>query len=79
MFSVGCEFQTAGSESGSRQPEHPADIAIVGNEQEVERKLRAVADAGATELLATIFPVGDNAAASVARTRALLKSLLGKM
>lgn len=59
--------------------EHPADMAIVGNEREVERQLRVVADAGATDLLASIFPVGDNAEASIARTRALLKSLLGKI
>ena len=59
--------------------EHPADMAIVGNEGEVERQLRVVADVGATDLLASIFPVGDNAEAAVSRTRALLKSLLGKI
>ena len=57
----------------------PGDIAIVGNEAEVTRQLRALADAGATELLAAIMPVGDDAEASAARTWALLKSLLGKM
>ena len=58
--------------------EGPADVAIVGNEAEVERQLRALADIGATDLLASIFPVGDEADASVARTRALLKSLIGR-
>ena len=59
--------------------EGPADVAIVGNEAEVERQLRALADIGATDLLASIFPVGDEADASVARTRALLKSLIGRI
>lgn len=59
--------------------ESPAEVAIVGNEAEVERQLRALADAGATEFLASIFPVGSNAEASVARTRALLKGLVGKI
>ncbi len=59
--------------------ESPVDIAIVGSEDEVEGQLRAVADAGATELLASIFPVGDDEDASVSRTRALLKLLVGKI
>ena len=59
--------------------EGPADVAIVGDEAEVERQLRALADAGATDFLAAIFPAGDDAAASMARTRALLKSLVGKV
>lgn len=56
----------------------PADIAIVGNEAEVEGQLRLLANAGATDLLATIFPV-DEASLSIARTRALLKSLVGNL
>jgi F420-dependent oxidoreductase-like protein len=57
----------------------PADIAIVGNEAEVERGIREVAAAGATDFLAASYPVGDDAVASLARTRALLKSLVGKV
>ena len=57
----------------------PGDIAVVGDEAEVTRQLRALADAGATELLAAILPVGDDVEASGARTWALLKSLLGKI
>ena len=56
--------------------EGPADMAIVGNEAMVEQQLRRLADAGATDLLATIFPV-DEGSASIDRTRALLKSLVG--
>ena len=35
------------------------------------------AEAGATDLLASVFPVGEDADASVDRTTALLKSLVG--
>jgi 5,10-methylenetetrahydromethanopterin reductase len=57
----------------------PADVAIVGNEAEVERQIRELAPAGATEFLAAFFPVGEDAKASLARTRALVKSLVGKV
>ncbi|HVP05673.1 MAG TPA: TIGR03564 family F420-dependent LLM class oxidoreductase [Dehalococcoidia bacterium] len=57
----------------------PADVAIVGNEAEVERQIRAVASAGATEFAVAAFPVGDDAQASLARTRACVKSLIGKV
>ncbi len=57
----------------------PLDVAIIGNEAEVERRVRGVAAAGATDLLATIFPDGKDEAASLARTRALLKSLVGRV
>ena len=56
----------------------PGDVAIVGNEANVERELRALADAGATDLLAMIFPVED-ATRSAARTGLLLKSLIGSL
>jgi F420-dependent oxidoreductase-like protein len=57
----------------------PADVAIVGDEATVERQVREVASAGATDLLAAVFPSGAGAGASMARTRALLKSLIGKV
>ena len=60
--------------------EEPADMAIVGNEPEVERQLRSLAEAGTTDLLAAIFPASDeDEEGSVARTRALLKGLIGKI
>ena len=59
--------------------EGPQDVAVLGDEGEVERQLRELAGAGATDLLPMMFPVGDDEAASVARTRSLLKSLVGKM
>jgi F420-dependent oxidoreductase-like protein len=57
----------------------PADVAIVGTEAQVEQQIRGVASAGATDLLAPIFPAGPDARASMERTRALLKSLIGKV
>lgn len=57
----------------------PADVAIVGTEVEVEKQIRAVASAGATEFIAAAFPAGDDAQASLARTRACMKSLIGKL
>lgn len=57
----------------------PADVAIVGNEKEVERQIRDLASAGTTEFIAPLFPVGDDAQASLKRTRALVKSLIGKI
>jgi hypothetical protein len=51
----------------------PADVAVLGNEGEVTRQLRALARAGATDFLAAMFPVGADAAGSRARTWALLQ------
>ena len=56
--------------------EGPQDLAIVGNERQVESQLRSLANAGATDLLASIFPV-DEGPESIPRTRALLKGLIG--
>ena len=58
--------------------EGPADMAIVGNEAEVEQQLRLLANAGATDLLASVFPV-DDGPLSIDWTRTLLKSLVGKL
>ncbi len=57
----------------------PADVAIVGTEKEVEQQIRAVGSAGATEFVAAEFPVGEDARASLARTRSLLRTLTGKL
>lgn len=53
----------------------PADAAIVGDEEEVARQLRALVDAGATDVWAAPFPVGSDRSASRKRTRAVLKDL----
>jgi F420-dependent oxidoreductase-like protein len=53
----------------------PAEAAIVGDEDSVAAQIRALFEAGATDVWAAPFPVGDNASASRARTRALLVDL----
>ena len=55
--------------------EGPADAAIVGDERAVEAAITGLFDAGATDVWAAIFPVGEDRSASRARTRALLKDL----
>ena len=52
-----------------------SEIAIVGTEAQVEAQLRRLADAGATELWPAVLPVGPDAGASIARTRACLAAL----
>jgi F420-dependent oxidoreductase-like protein len=53
----------------------PGDAAIVGDEATVTRQLQSLLDAGATDIWAAIFPVGDDASGSRRRTRALLQEL----
>lgn len=53
----------------------PADIAIIGNEAEVEKGMRRLKDAGVTDLRPSITPVGSDTAASYARAYDLLRSL----
>jgi F420-dependent oxidoreductase-like protein len=52
--------------------EGPADVAIVGDESTVEKQVHALADAGVTEYVASIFGSREERA----QTRALLKSML---
>ncbi|MCH7884247.1 MAG: LLM class F420-dependent oxidoreductase [Planctomycetes bacterium] len=59
--------------------EGPSEVALIGNEAEVTEQLKAYADAGATDFLASVFPVGDDEDASLARSNDLLKSLVGKL
>lgn len=51
----------------------PADLAIIGTEDQVAARVREVFDAGATEFVASVFAGG----AEAQRTRALLAGLLG--
>ena len=53
----------------------PADAAIIGSEDRVAQQVEALFDAGATDVWGAIFPVGSDASASRARTRALLREL----
>ena len=54
----------------------PAEAALVGDEQQVGDAIAALLAAGATEVWAAPFPVGDDRAASRRRTRALLRDLV---
>jgi alkanesulfonate monooxygenase SsuD/methylene tetrahydromethanopterin reductase-like flavin-dependent oxidoreductase (luciferase family) len=53
----------------------PADAAIVGDERSVTTQIDALFEAGATDVWAAPYPVGDDRPASRERTRALLKDL----
>jgi alkanesulfonate monooxygenase SsuD/methylene tetrahydromethanopterin reductase-like flavin-dependent oxidoreductase (luciferase family) len=53
----------------------PAEAALVGNEDEVSRQIEALFAAGATDVWAAPFPVGDDRTASRRRTQALLAEL----
>jgi F420-dependent oxidoreductase-like protein len=53
----------------------PADAVIVGDEDSVRSQIEALFAAGATDFWAAPYPVGDDRAASRARTRDLLKHL----
>ena len=58
------------------------DILAAGSEATVEKRLRAFADSGATDLSARVVPVGesrDERLASAGRTRAFLASLGGSL
>ena len=54
----------------------PADAAIVGDEVSVRRQLQSLLDAGATDIWAAVFPVGDDRGASTRRTTDLLRELV---
>jgi F420-dependent oxidoreductase-like protein len=54
----------------------PADAAIVGNEVAVRAQLQSLLDAGATDIWAAVFPVGEDRAGSRQRTVDLLKELV---
>ena len=51
------------------------DVAIVGNEKGVTTQLQGLIDAGATDIWAAPFPVGDDKRTSIRRTRELLIQL----
>jgi F420-dependent oxidoreductase-like protein len=54
----------------------PADAAIVGDESSVTSQLQSLLDAGATDIWAAVFPVGDDRRASMRRSKDLLRELV---
>jgi 5,10-methylenetetrahydromethanopterin reductase len=59
--------------------EGPSEVALIGDEDAVAEQLRAYAASGATDFLASVFPVGNDEESSVSRSMNLLKSLVGKI
>jgi F420-dependent oxidoreductase-like protein len=53
-----------------------AEAAIIGDKRSVQRQIQALVDAGATDVWAGVFPVGDDPASSLERTRDALRELL---
>jgi F420-dependent oxidoreductase-like protein len=53
-----------------------ADAAIVGDKRSVQRQLQRLIDAGATDIWASPFPVGNDPQGSLRRTRDALMELL---
>ena len=53
----------------------PAEAAVVGNEEAVSSQIETLFDAGATDVWAAPFPVGEDKVASRVRTRSLLMEL----
>jgi 5,10-methylenetetrahydromethanopterin reductase len=68
-------YQRVLAREGATKPE---ELAVVGEEADVERQIRALSEAGATDFLAWAYPVGDDAAESLKRTWALLSGVAGK-
>lgn len=56
--------------------EQAGQMAVVGNEDQVSESLAAYFEAGATEVIASVYPSGDDSRGSFARTHALLRRLL---
>lgn len=69
-------YQRVLAREGATKPE---ELAVVGEEADVERQIRELADAGATDFVAWAYPVGDDAAESLDRTWTLLSGLAGKV
>ncbi|HZP29029.1 MAG TPA: TIGR03564 family F420-dependent LLM class oxidoreductase [Acidimicrobiia bacterium] len=53
----------------------PAEVSVIGTEEQVTKRLQSYRDAGVTDLAAAVFAVGDDREASRRRTRDLLASL----
>jgi alkanesulfonate monooxygenase SsuD/methylene tetrahydromethanopterin reductase-like flavin-dependent oxidoreductase (luciferase family) len=56
-----------------------SEIAIIGNENYVTERLQDYANSGSTDFAASIFKTGKNDAENRARTKELLKNLVGKI
>jgi len=57
----------------------PVDIALIGSEKEVEEGVRRIASAGASDFYGSIFSDGVAGSDCARRSRALLRSLCGRV
>ncbi|MYD97719.1 MAG: TIGR03564 family F420-dependent LLM class oxidoreductase [Gammaproteobacteria bacterium] len=76
VYSIYGELPTYRRQLDAQGVENPGDIAVVGNESEVEAQLKTYFDAGATEIVASIYPAGDDRRGSVVRSTECLRGLL---
>ena len=76
VYSIYGQIPTYRRQLDAQGVESPGDIAVVGNESEVKAQLEAFVDAGATEIVASIFSAGDDSRGSFARSTECLRSLL---
>ena len=70
--------RTTGGSWRSAGPAVPSDAAIAGNEQAVEAQLRALFDAGATDVYVYVHGAGEDRRASWKRGIDLLRQLAGQ-
>jgi len=59
--------------------ESSAEMALIGNEKEVEVMLKDYSEAGATDIAVQIFHTGREADSSLNRSMAFLSGLVGKI
>jgi F420-dependent oxidoreductase-like protein len=58
----------------------PGDVAIAGDENRAERQIRELANVGATDFLGSVYvPEGEPPDESARRTRAFLRSIVGRV
>ena len=76
VYSIYKQLPTYRRQLDKQEVENPGDLAVVGNESEVEAQLESVLDAGATEIVASIYDAGDDTAGSLARSTECLRNLL---
>jgi 5,10-methylenetetrahydromethanopterin reductase len=75
LFSVYGQIPTYARILATGDSTDPAEVCVVGTESQVRARLESYRDAGATDLAAATFAVGDDRPASLRRTHELLASL----
>jgi F420-dependent oxidoreductase-like protein len=75
LFSVYEHIPTYQRIMGRGDAADPVDVAVIGDEAHVQQRLRAFADAGATDLCAAVLGLDDDRAESRRRTEELLAAI----